>query len=404
MHDILGMRTALRAKNVLISVALLIEHVRDQTVYIFMVFVASTTGVALTWSLFSSETLTIYPMFLSVSSSVSLLLLVLSILRMRAAVKLKRKDFRITFQLVDKVIKQREVFQRMAAADSVDIVGISEARRRLRLRLKSGLMLTEQEEDAILGKHVDEAEGADTDSDVDDDTKTKRKRTGKKRGTMVVDHWKAIINMKSSQEVRQKQLQEEDDAARVESSYQKRNFATTLRSLNDKIANAMPITDDVIHTTNLGSAPGGGYAHRGGARKKEQYMTDDYHPTVWDLEFYSFVKEQASINAQRGMEETMADIERSKDIGIDESDADSSDESSSSSSSSSGGNNGSGSDRSNSRKKKTGGDNDDNESNFGAALGLPTSMKSNARSGGVTFSMAAPTRDRDSDNSETDSD
>ena len=100
----------------------------------------------------------------------------------------------------------------------------------------------------------------------------------------------------------------------------------------------------------------------------------------------------------------MADIERSKDIGIDESDADSSDESSSSSSSSSGGNNGSGSDRSNSRKKKTGGDNDDNESNFGAALGLPTSMKSNARSGGVTFSMAAPTRDRDSDNSETDSD
>ena len=86
MHDILGMRTALRAKNVLISVALLIEHVRDQTVYIFMVFVASTTGVALTWSLFSSETLTIYPMFLSVSSSVSLLLLVLSILRMRAAV------------------------------------------------------------------------------------------------------------------------------------------------------------------------------------------------------------------------------------------------------------------------------------------------------------------------------
>ena len=411
MYDILGMRTALRAKKILVSVALLIERVRDQTVYIFMVFMASTTGVALTWSLFSSETLTVYPMLLSVISAVSLLLLFLSILRMRAAVKLKRRDYRVTAQFVEKVVKQREKFQQMAAADSVDIVGISEARRRLRMRLKSGLMLTTQEEDAILGKNVDEAEGAGTDSDIDDDPNDKRKRTGKKRGTMVVDHWKAIINMKSTQEVRQKKMQEDDEAARVGSSYQKRNFATTLRSLNDKIANAMPIIDDVIHTVNLADTKRSGYDHRGGPRKNVEYMTDDYHPTEWDLEFYSFVKAQENINGQRGLEETMADVEQSKNIGMDESDADSSNDSSSSSNSSSNDSDDGMSDKSNINKKKVPASGSDDAgslkgSKFGPSLGLSSSAKSHARSGGVRFNMVANARgsSNESETDETDSD
>jgi Na+/melibiose symporter-like transporter len=328
VDDALTYQNSLDASNVFIGVAMLIERARDQTVWLFILLVCFITGVAVTWNLFSEVGTTIYPMMLSICSAVVLLFLILSFLRLRASIKLKRKEFRISKVLIKKIIEKRELDRVMAQSDAIDIVGISESLIKLRMRLKSRLQLNEEEYEALITANNEDTRDAHSDSDEDYDhtsthnstsTRSDINKTVTKRGTMVVDHWRAIINMKTAEDLTDIKKKEEELLKKQECVVIK-NFASIIQDINDKIAQDVSIADDFSITQKYEShKPVGGAANRkisdSDRPKNKYYMTDSEYPTAWDMEFHTFVKNQDALNRARTMEEIMADISNSAEIG-----------------------------------------------------------------------------------------
>ena len=109
-QDAESLQTAMEENNALVGIALLVERCRDQSFFLFLLFVAAITGVVLTWTFFSTPRLSIYPIMLSVASTTFLLLLVMSLLRLRAAKQLKRSEFRPSLPLLHKIIDQRTLY------------------------------------------------------------------------------------------------------------------------------------------------------------------------------------------------------------------------------------------------------------------------------------------------------
>jgi len=302
-EDAEGLRTAMLEGKLMVSVALLIERSRDQSAYLFILLIGFLTGVVLTWTFFASPQLAIYPIMLSVGGSTTVLFLIFSLLRLRAAKRLKRAEYRASLPLVEKVIEQRELFERLNRTRTVDIVGISESQIRLRTRLKRGLGL--QEHKALVGD-----EEANSASESDDENERRRELDpGKQRlekGQSVVAHWRAIINTNSAR----------PRLPRVVRT--NKTFAENLQEMIDKITagksleNTYSVENPALPPTPAAPAPA-----QEGLKGAELFahMTEAANPIAWDVELHSFIKDQAAMNAKRSAEEVDADIRYSHTIG-----------------------------------------------------------------------------------------
>jgi len=297
--DLEGIRVAILENNFMVSVALLIERARDQSAYMFFMLVCFLTGVVLTWTFFASPKLAIYPIMMSVGGSITIFFLILSLLRLRAAKRLKRAEYRATLPLVDRLIEQRVMYERLNRTRAVDIVGISESQVRLRNRLKRGLGV--QEHDAI----ADLVEGEDSASESDDEDEKPRGLDPSKQATRksqrVVAHWRAIINTNSVR------------TAPPRVVHTNKNFTQILQEMQGKISAGKSL-ENAYATENVkkfGTVAASLLKQDSSIANNADHlhhMTEGKNPIAWDVELHSFIKEQAVRNAKRTADEVDMDI------------------------------------------------------------------------------------------------
>jgi len=310
-EDAEGICTAMLQNKFMISAALLIERSRDQSAYLFFLLICFLTGVVLTWTFFADPKRAIYPIMLSVCASTTVLFLVFSLLRLRAAKRFKRADYRASLPLVEKVIEQRVLFERLNRTRTVDIVGISESQIRLRMSLKHGLGM--QEHEALIG---DEDANSTSESDGDDEQERELdpSKRNMKKGQSVVAHWRAIINTNSAN----------SKATRV--IHTTKTFSETLREMMGKITAGKSVehTYPVENPTSIAPAAPAQAVVLPSDAASLPYMAEAANPIAWDMELHSFVKDQAALNAKRSAEEVDRDILYSDTIGAreDEDDGD----------------------------------------------------------------------------------